>query len=95
MDLCRFVLSYIIVILCIRNHGSLSPHKNKSQWNPDLYYPGTFVRQPKVGACSLLTIVKFGLAQGESLKVAIYLFGGLFMLLIITINWLLGDNAFL
>ena len=34
-------------------------------------------------------------AQGESLKVAVYLFSGLFILLIMTTTWLLGDNAFL
>ena len=34
-------------------------------------------------------------AQGESLKVAVYLFGGLFIILIITTTWLLGDNTFL
>ena len=33
-------------------------------------------------------------AQGESLKVAVYLLGGLFILLIITTTWLLGDNTF-
>ena len=33
--------------------------------------------------------------QGGSLKVAVYLFGGLFILPIITTGWLLGDNAFL
>ena len=43
---------------------------------------------------SLLTIMKFK-AQGGSLKVAVYLFGGLFILLIITTTWLLGDNALL
>ena len=47
-------------------------------------------------ACSLLTIMKcLDKAQGGSLKVAVYLFGGLFILLIITTTWLLGDNAFL
>ena len=46
---------------------------------------------------SLLTIMKFGYvkAQGGSLKVAVYLFGSLFILLIITTTWLLGDNALL
>ena len=41
--------------------------------------------------------MKFGLneTRGESLKVAVYLFGGLFVLLIITNTWLLGDNAYL
>ena len=34
-------------------------------------------------------------AQGGSLKVADYLFSGLFILLIITTSWLLGDKAFL
>ena len=34
-------------------------------------------------------------AQGKSLKVGVYLFGGLFILIILTITWLLGDNAFL
>ena len=34
-------------------------------------------------------------AQGGSLKVAVYLFGDLFILLIITTTWLLGDNEFL
>ena len=34
-------------------------------------------------------------AQGGSLKVAVYLFGALFILLIITTGWLLGNNAFL
>ena len=34
-------------------------------------------------------------AQGGSLKVAVYLFCGLFILLMITTSWLLGDNAFL
>ena len=34
-------------------------------------------------------------AQGGSLKVTVYLFGGLFILLIITTTWLLGDNVFL
>ena len=34
-------------------------------------------------------------AQGGSLKVAVYMFGGLFILLIITTTWLLGDNGFL
>ena len=41
--------------------------------------------------------MKFGLneTQGDSLKVAVYLFGGLFVLLIITSTWLLGDSAYL
>ena len=43
---------------------------------------------------SLLTIMMFK-AQGGSLKVAVYLFGGLFILLIITTTWLLGDNVLL
>ena len=34
-------------------------------------------------------------AQGGRLKVAVYLFGGLFILLLITTTWLLGDSAFL
>ena len=34
-------------------------------------------------------------AQGGSLKVAVYLLGGLFILLIIITNWLLGDNGLL
>ena len=34
-------------------------------------------------------------AQEGSLKVAVYLFGGLFILLIITTTWLLDDNGFL
>ena len=34
-------------------------------------------------------------AQGRSLKVTVYLLGGLFILLIITTTWLLGDKAFL
>ena len=34
-------------------------------------------------------------AQGGSLKAAVYLFGDLFILLIITTTWLLGDNGFL
>ena len=34
-------------------------------------------------------------AQEWSLKVAVYLLGGLFILLIITTTWLLSDNAFL
>ena len=34
-------------------------------------------------------------AQGGSLKVAVYLFDGLFILLLITTTWLLDDNAFL
>ena len=48
---------------------------------------GTFIiwelslfRQPKIGhvGCSFLTIKKFG-SQGGRLKVAVYLFGGLFI----------------
>ena len=34
-------------------------------------------------------------AQGGSLKAAVYLFDGLFIVLLITTTWLLGDNAFL
>ena len=33
-------------------------------------------------------------AQGGSLKVAVDVFGGLFILLMITTTWLLGDNGF-
>ena len=77
---------------------------NILQWNLpylDLYYPGTsIVRTAQIGhmACSLLTIKEFGLDEstGGSLKVDVYLFGGLFVLLIITTTtWLLGDNGFL
>ena len=32
--------------------------------------------------------------QGWSLNIAVYLLGGLFILLTITITWLLGDNTF-
>ena len=34
-------------------------------------------------------------AQGGRLKVAVYLFGDLFIPLIIATTWLLGDNGFL
>ena len=49
-------------------------------------------------ACSLLTMMKFGLderTQGGSLRVAVYLLDGSFILLITTTTWLLGDNTFL
>ena len=70
------------------------------QWNLpylDLYYPGTsIVPTAQVGhvACSSL---KFGLDEStrREPKVAVYLFGGLFILLIITTTWLVGDNGFL
>ena len=78
------------------------------QWSlpyPDLYYPGLYylgtsiVWTAQIGhvACSLLAIMKFGLTESRSLKVAVYMFGGLFILLIIiiTTTWLLGDNRYL
>ena len=59
----------------------------------------SIVRTAQIGhvACSLLTIMKFGLDKStrRNLKVAVYLFGVLFILLLITTTWLLGDNAFL
>ena len=59
-------------------------------------------------ACSPLTVMKFGIDEkyryyilcthlrmkAQSLKIAVYLLGGLFILLIITTTWLLGDNKF-
>ena len=37
-------------------------------------------------ACSLLTIMKFGLDESRSLKIAVYLFGGLFTLITSTLK---------
>ena len=45
-------------------------------------------------ACSLLTIMKFGLDESTR-REPVYLFDGLFIVLLITTTWLLGDNAFL
>ena len=70
------------------------------QWNLpylDLYYLGTsIVWTAQIGhvTCSLLTIMTFGLDESTRREVAIYLFGSMFILLIITTTWLLGDNGF-
>ena len=71
-------------------------HSVPEQWNlpyPDLFYPDTsIVRTAQIGcmACSLLTIMKFGLDEStrKEPKDCYYLFGGLIILLIITTSWL-------
>ena len=66
------------------------------QWN--LPYPGTsIVQTAQIVACSLVTIMEFGLDEStrREPKGCVYLFGGLFILLVITTTWSLGDITFL
>ena len=69
-------------------YGGTSPIKTSTIQAPPL------PRQPKL-VSSLLTIMKFGLDKNTRREPKGCLFGGLFILLIITSTCLLGENKFL
>ena len=61
------------------------------QWN--LSYPDLYIQAPPL---FLLTVMKFGLDEStrKEPKGCCLLFCGLFILLLISTTWLLGDNTF-